>query len=82
MDDGKDLRPGSGGVGDRAAVDVALGDDTGEPVARRVLRTGALGTGFGNRGVGDPWSDRHTEALALGSGAQPVGVRMRWLAWI
>lgn len=80
MDDGKDVRAGSGGVGDRAAVDAALGDDTGEPVAFRYLRSGALGSGFGNRGFGDLCTYRHCEAVALGSRAQRLGLRMRWLA--
>jgi len=80
LDDGKDVNAGSGGVNDRAAADAGLGDNTAEPVASRDLRSGALGSAFGNRGFDDLWTYRHCGAVALGSRAQPAGVRMRWLA--
>lgn len=81
MDDGKDVRAIIGGAGDRAAVDVPLGDDPGKPIARRGIRGGALGSGLGNRNFGNPGAYRHCVAVAVGSRAQPAGLRMRWLAW-
>lgn len=80
LDDGEDVCAGSGGFGVWTAVDASLGDDPGKPIARRDLRRGALDPGLGNRGGCDPWAHRHCEALALGSWAQPAGVRMRRLA--
>lgn len=80
VDDGKDVCARTWGFGTGVAADAALGDDTGEPVAFRDLRSVALGSGFGNRGFGDLCTYRHCEAVALGSRAQRLGLRMRWLA--
>ena len=81
VDDGKDVCARTWGFGAGVAADAAVGNAPGESGACRDLRTDALGPSVGNRGVDGPWAYRHCKAVAVGSRAQPVGVRMRWLAW-
>lgn len=81
VDDGKDVYARTWGFGAGVAADAAVGNAPGESGACRGVCDGAMAPCGGYRGIGHPCTCRYYAAMALGSRAQPAGVRMRWLAW-